>query len=83
MDPARSMLKFRLPYGAGTTSTEEGGGGGGGVSVHPPFIITPIAEYLNGDVYLPVWGRQTTTETRLVLVRVMWCGVSRSGPHVH
>lgn len=29
MDPARSMLKFRLPYGAGTTSTEEGGGGGG------------------------------------------------------
>jgi cap2 methyltransferase len=42
MKPMRSMLKFRLPWAAGTTS------------------------YLDGDVYLPVWGPITTTETRLI-----------------
>jgi len=43
MKPVRSMLKFRLPWGAGTT------------------------QYLDGDLHLPVWGRQTTTECRLVV----------------
>jgi hypothetical protein len=39
----KSMLKFRLPYTAGTTS------------------------YLKGELYLPVWGPQSTTECRLVV----------------
>jgi len=42
LNPKRSMLKFRLPWGKGTT------------------------KYLAGDVFMPVWGRQSTTETRLV-----------------
>ena len=42
MDPVASMLKFRLPYGAGKS------------------------KYLDGKIFLPVWGPQTTTETRLV-----------------
>lgn len=42
LNPRHSMLKFRLPWGAGQTV------------------------YLGGTVFLPVWGRQTTTETRLV-----------------
>lgn len=24
--------------------------------------------YLKGDIYLPIWGRETTTETRLISV---------------
>lgn len=40
--PARSMLKFRLPWAPGITT------------------------YLDGDIYLPVWGPQATTEARLV-----------------
>jgi cap2 methyltransferase len=39
----KSMLKFRLPYTAGTTS------------------------YLKGELLLPVWGPQSTTECRLVV----------------
>ncbi len=42
MRPRRSMLKFRLPWQAGTS------------------------DYLDGDVYLPVWGPITTTEARLI-----------------
>jgi hypothetical protein len=38
----RAMLKFRLPWDAGTTN------------------------YLDGDIYLPVWGPTATTEARLV-----------------
>ena len=38
----KSMLKFSLPYGEGSTT------------------------YLDGDVFFPVWGPQTTTECRLV-----------------
>lgn len=45
MKPKYSMLKFRLPWGKGTT------------------------EYLDGKIFLPVWGRPTTTETRLVVAR--------------
>lgn len=43
MQPKYSMLKFRLPWGKGTT------------------------EYLDGKIFFPVWGRPTTTETRLVV----------------
>lgn len=46
MRPAKSMLKFRLPW--------------------PEFAGSACSEYLDGDVYLPVWGPQTTTEARLV-----------------
>ncbi|KAG2378520.1 hypothetical protein C9374_008159 [Naegleria lovaniensis] len=28
--------------------------------------ITPFMEYLDGEIYLPVWGPQTTSETRLI-----------------
>jgi hypothetical protein len=42
MEPACSILKFRLPWGKGTT------------------------RYLDGDIFLPIWGRQSTTETRLM-----------------
>lgn len=42
LKPERSMLKFRLPWDAGSTT------------------------YLDGDIYLPVWGPVTTTETRLI-----------------
>merc|ERR1711879_170587 len=41
MNPVASSFKFRLPWGAGSTS------------------------YLDGDIYLPVWGPVTTTECRL------------------
>jgi len=41
--PVKSMLKFRLPYTAGTT------------------------RYLQGDIYLPVWGPTATTECRLIV----------------
>lgn len=43
LQPRVSMLKFRLPWDAGTTP------------------------YLKGDIFLPVWGRETTTECRLVV----------------
>lgn len=46
MRPAKSMLKFRLPWSSNSNTT--------------------TTEYLAGDVYLPVWGPQTTSETRLV-----------------
>ena len=42
LKPKASMLKFRLPWEAGTTT------------------------YLKGDIFLPIWGRETTTETRLI-----------------
>ncbi len=42
LNPQRSMLKFRPPWGAGTFT------------------------YLAGEIFLPVWGRQSTTETRLI-----------------
>jgi len=45
MNPIASMLKFRLPWGSGTT------------------------QYLEGKIYLPIWGPQTTTETRLMVER--------------
>jgi cap2 methyltransferase len=41
--PFKSMLKFRLPYTAGTTT------------------------YLDGPIFLPVWGPTSTTECRLVV----------------
>jgi len=43
MKPKASMLKFRLPWGDGST------------------------EYLDGEIYLPVFGPITTTETRLIV----------------
>jgi hypothetical protein len=45
MKPRASMLKFRLPWGKGTT------------------------DYLDGQILLPIWGPQTTTESRLVVLK--------------
>ena len=42
MQPRRALLRFRLPWSAGSTM------------------------YLRGELRLPVWGSQTTTECRLV-----------------
>lgn len=49
MKPEVSMLKFRLPWGKGTTEYFEG-------FSYPSRI------------YLPVWGPQSTTETRLIII---------------
>uniref|UniRef100_A0A7S4IMR7 Cap-specific mRNA (nucleoside-2'-O-)-methyltransferase n=1 Tax=Vannella robusta TaxID=1487602 RepID=A0A7S4IMR7_9EUKA len=49
MEPEASMLKFRLPWGKGTTKYLSGYHG-------------------DAKIYLPVWGRQSTTETRLVAI---------------
>ena len=49
MNPEASMLKFRLPWGKGTTR-----------------YLSGYSQ--EGKIYLPVWGRQSTTETRLVAV---------------
>ena len=43
MQPAASMLKFRLPYTPGSTT------------------------YLAGDIWFPVWGGRTTSESRLIV----------------
>jgi cap2 methyltransferase len=62
MKPRKSMLKFRLPWTAGTS------------------------EYLDGDLYLPVWGPQTTTETRLVPhghTRKQWDNTHYEGQMFH
>jgi hypothetical protein len=45
MKPRASMLKFRLPWGKGST------------------------DYLDGRILLPIWGPQTTTESRLVVLK--------------
>jgi len=50
-----SMLKFRLPYLDPKKSEN------GGLSDEEKFT-----EYLDGIIFLPVWGPRTTTETRLV-----------------
>ena len=43
MQPAASMLKFRLPYEPGNTT------------------------YLAGEIWFPVWGGRTTSESRLIV----------------
>jgi len=49
----RSMLKFRLPWDVSTPDT-------------PDVDYTPITEYLDGDIFLPVWGPVCTSECRLI-----------------
>jgi hypothetical protein len=49
----RSMLKFRLPWDLSTPTV-------------PDLEYEDETEYLDGDIYLPVWGPQKTTECRLI-----------------
>ena len=50
-----AMLKFRLPYAPDPSSA------------HAQTSVPTTTEYLDGDLYLPVWGGRTTTETRLIV----------------
>jgi hypothetical protein len=53
MRPELASLKFRLPW------VQEGGDGSQGC----------LVPYLEGDIHLPVWGRTSTTECRLIVDR--------------
>ena len=53
LDSKRSMLKFRLPWDLSTRTV-------------PDLEYEDETEYLDGDIYLPVWGPQKTTECRLI-----------------
>jgi len=55
--PNVSMLKFRLPYAFTTDKDTK--------QLVPR--TPPTVPYLDGDILLPIWGRQATTETRLVV----------------
>lgn len=50
MNPVSSMVKFKLPYEDVETGTSKDG----------------YTMYPRGHVHLPVWGKQSTTETRLI-----------------
>lgn len=52
--PVACMLKFRLPWSAGSST------------------------YLKGKVFFPIWGPQTTTESRLVCTSLDECAWSHS-----
>eukprot|EP00759_Apiculatamorpha_spiralis_P057451 PhF_6_TR8659/c0_g1_i2/m.13537/K18776/MTR2, MT48; cap2 methyltransferase len=54
--PQSSMLKFRLPYAFTFDQHTK-------TLVPNPQRMVP---YLDGDIYLPIWGRHSTTECRLV-----------------
>lgn len=59
LKPAKSMLKFKLPYGPGFLSRFDSH------SFSPVWFVGKTS-YLQGEILLPVWGPPTTTETRLV-----------------
>ena len=56
MRPRASMFKFRLPYYPGVTTY---------LKVTCCSLL--ILEELQGDMFLPVWGRAQTSETRLIV----------------
>ena len=60
LKPKASMLKFRLEYtdSCGTCSKNEN-----------KESSAPHIDYFSGDICLPVWGPQTTTETRLIVTK--------------
>jgi len=60
MDPDASLLKFRLPY-----YEEEIHKRLKSESKTPEDDRYINYKYFNGDIYLPVWGGQSTTECRL------------------
>ena len=53
MDAKAGLMKFRMPY------------------VTPAFLFSNKYNhnYMNGTVYLPIWGRKSTTECRLYVER--------------
>ena len=51
MKPCITSLKFRLPW-PGEGVLQNG---------------SETVEYLDGDIHLPIWGRTSTTESRLVI----------------
>jgi cap2 methyltransferase len=53
LNSRRSMLKFRLPWDLSKPGV-------------PDVEYEEETEYLDGDIYLPVWGPQKTTECRLI-----------------
>lgn len=62
MQPELTSLKFRLPWP----------GEDHALSDFPLFSFEKIndettVEYLDGEIHLPIWGRQSTTESRLVI----------------
>lgn len=62
MRPFGSILKFRLPWTDGCTQylpLED--------IAYFSFLKSFLLSYMKGDIYLPVWGPQTTTESRLVV----------------
>lgn len=59
MTPYLTSLKFRLPW-PGNGLIEEG---------------STLIEYLDGDIYLPIWGPHNTTESRLVIQEGRHSGV--------
>lgn len=69
--PRASMLKFRLPWDASESPTPPLSPspclGSRGVFSFPFFTVAATSRYLDGKVYLPIWGPQTTTESRLVV----------------
>jgi hypothetical protein len=64
IQPRVSMLKFRLPW---DTCNELKRWRFCNHLSSLPFVLSESSVYLDGKVYLPVWGPQTTTETRLVV----------------
>lgn len=57
LQPKASMLKFRLPWEKGIHDLH--------VCVLS-FSHAGTTQYLKGEIFLPIWGRETTTETRLI-----------------
>ncbi|KAJ1464920.1 hypothetical protein T484DRAFT_1596715, partial [Baffinella frigidus] len=51
MEAKTGLMKFRMPY------------------VNPAYLAskTQNYEYMDGTVYLPIWGRRSTTECRLIV----------------
>ena len=62
MCPVLTSLKFRLPWP-----------GDHGVLEHGNTAV----EYLDGDIHFPIWGRQNTTECRLVIEKDRHLGRKR------
>lgn len=62
MNPQASLLKFRCPYYFPDSKSK-------GSQAIARGSTNTAYEYYKGDVYLPVWGPQSTTECRLYVPR--------------
>ena len=64
MKPVLTSLKFRLPWPTADADFD----------ALPEFDAKLVDDnlcvtYLNGEIHLPIWGRQSTTECRLVIAK--------------